>query len=130
MEEHNAYAVSFIEAVKRLKAEFPGTRTSGGVSNVSFAFRGNDRVREAIHSVFLYHAIAAGLDMAIVNAGVLPIYDDIEPELRERVEDVVLNRRPDATERLLDLAAQYAGGPGWSAPPRTWPGASDRSTSA
>ena len=112
MEEHNAYAVSFIEAVRRLKVEFPGTRTSGGVSNVSFAFRGNDRVREAIHSVFLYHAIAAGLDMAIVNAGVLPIYDDIEPELRERVEDVVLNRRPDATERLLDLAAQYAGGAG------------------
>ena len=112
MEEHNAYAVSFIEAVQRLKTEFPGTRTSGGVSNVSFAFRGNDRVREAIHSVFLYHAIAAGLDMAIVNAGVLPIYDDIEPELRERVEDVVLNRRPDATERLLDLAARYAGGAG------------------
>ena len=112
MEEHNAYAVSFIEAVRRLKAEFPGTRTSGGVSNVSFAFRGNDRVREAIHSVFLYHAIAAGLDMAIVNAGVLPIYDDIEPELRERVEDVVLDRRPDATERLLDLAAQYAGDAG------------------
>jgi 5-methyltetrahydrofolate--homocysteine methyltransferase len=109
MEEHNAYAVSFIEAVKRLKVEFPGTRTSGGVSNVSFAFRGNDRVREAIHSVFLYHAIRAGLDMAIVNAGVLPIYDDIEPELRERVEDVVLNRRPDATERLLDLAQRYAG---------------------
>ncbi|HEY3162983.1 MAG TPA: methionine synthase [Candidatus Limnocylindrales bacterium] len=109
MEEHNAYAVSFIEAVKRLKKEFPGTRTSGGVSNVSFAFRGNDRVREAIHSVFLYHAIKAGLDMAIVNAGVLPIYDDIEPELRQRVEDVVLNRRPDATERLLDLAQRYAG---------------------
>jgi 5-methyltetrahydrofolate--homocysteine methyltransferase len=109
MEEHNAYAVSFIEAVRRLKAELPGTRTSGGVSNVSFAFRGNDRVREAIHSVFLYHAIEAGLDMAIVNAGVLPIYDDIEPELRERVEDVVLNRRPDATERLLDLAQRYAG---------------------
>jgi 5-methyltetrahydrofolate--homocysteine methyltransferase len=109
MEEHNAYAVSFIEAVTRLKEEFPGTRTSGGVSNVSFAFRGNDRVREAIHSVFLYHAIRAGLDMAIVNAGVLPIYDDIEPELRERVEDVVLNRRPDATERLLDLAQRYAG---------------------
>ena len=112
MEEHNDYAVSFIEAVRRLKAEFPGTRTSGGVSNVSFAFRGNDRVREAIHSVFLYHAIEAGLDMAIVNAGVLPIYDEIEPELRERVEDVVLNRRPDATERLLDLAARYAGDAG------------------
>jgi 5-methyltetrahydrofolate--homocysteine methyltransferase len=109
MEEHNAYAVSFIEAVRRLKREFPGSRTSGGVSNVSFAFRGNDRVREAIHSVFLYHAIGAGLDMAIVNAGVLPIYDEIEPELRERVEDVVLNRRPDSTERLLELAGRYAG---------------------
>ncbi|MGK2852055.1 MAG: methionine synthase [Candidatus Limnocylindrales bacterium] len=109
MEEHDDYAVSFIATVRRLKMEFPGTRTSGGVSNVSFAFRGNDRVREAIHSVFLYHAIAAGLDMAIVNAGVLPIYDDIDPELRERVEDVVLNRRPDATERLLDLAGRYAG---------------------
>ncbi len=109
MEEHNDYAVSFIAAVRRLKREFPGCRTSGGVSNVSFAFRGNDRVREAIHSVFLYHAIGAGLDMAIVNAGVLPIYDEIEPELREHVEDVVLNRRPDATERLLDLAGRYAG---------------------
>ena len=108
MEEHNAYAVSFIEAVRRLKQEFPASPTSGGVSNVSFAFRGNDRVREAIHSVFLYHAIRAGLDMAIVNAGVLPIYDDIEPELRERVEDVVLDRRPDSTERLLELAASYA----------------------
>ena len=96
--------MAFIEAVRRLKAELPGTRTSGGVSNVSFAFRGNDRVREAIHSVFLYHAKRAGLDMAIVNAGVLPVYDDIEPELRERVEDVVLNRRPDATERLLEIA--------------------------
>jgi 5-methyltetrahydrofolate--homocysteine methyltransferase len=109
IEEHNQYAVSFIEAVRRLKAELPGTRTSGGVSNVSFAFRGNDPVREAIHSVFLYHAKAAGLDMAIVNAGVLPVYDDIDPELRERVEDVVLDRRPDATERLLEIATQYAG---------------------
>ncbi len=112
IEEHNAYAVSFIEAVRRLKAELPGTRTSGGVSNVSFAFRGNDRVREAIHSVFLYHAIRAGLDMAIVNAGVLPVYDDIDPELRERVEDVVLDRRPDATERLLEFATRYAGSAG------------------
>ncbi len=112
MEEHSGYAVSFIEAVRRLKAEFPDSRTSGGVSNVSFAFRGNDRVREAIHSVFLYHAIEAGLDMAIVNAGVLPSYDDIEPVLRERVEDAVLNRRPDATERLLELAQQYAGAAG------------------
>jgi len=109
IEEHNRYALSFIEAVSRIKAELPGTRTSGGVSNVSFAFRGNDRVREAIHSVFLYHAIRAGLDMAIVNAGVLPVYDEIEPELRERVEDVVLDRRPDATERLLEVAIRYAG---------------------
>ncbi len=109
IEEHNDYAVAFIETVRRLKAEFPHTRTSGGVSNVSFAFRGNDRVREAIHSVFLYHAIRAGLDMAIVNAGVLPVYDDIDPELRERVEDVVLNRRPDATERLLEIAPRYTG---------------------
>ena len=108
IEEHNRYAIDFIEAVRRLKAELPGTRTSGGVSNVSFAFRGNDRVREAIHAVFLYHAIRAGLDMAIVNAGVLPVYDDIEPELRERVEDVVLDRRPDATERLLEVAVRYA----------------------
>jgi 5-methyltetrahydrofolate--homocysteine methyltransferase len=116
IEEHNAYAVSFIEAVKRLKVELPGTRTSGGVSNVSFAFRGNDRVREAIHSVFLYHATRAGLDMAIVNAGVLPVYDDIEPDLRERVEDVVLNRRPDATERLLEIATRYAGEGGMDRP--------------
>ena len=108
IEEHNRYAVDFVEAVRRLKAELPGARTSGGVSNVSFAFRGNDRVREAIHAVFLYHAIRAGLDMAIVNAGVLPVYDDIDPDLRERVEDVVLDRRPDATERLLDVAIRYA----------------------
>jgi 5-methyltetrahydrofolate--homocysteine methyltransferase len=108
IEEHNPYAVSFIETVRRLKAELPGARTSGGVSNVSFAFRGNDPVREAIHSVFLYHAKRAGLDMAIVNAGVLPVYDDIDPELRERVEDVVLNRRPDATDRLLEIATRYA----------------------
>ena len=116
IEEHNAYAVSFIEAVRRLKDELPGTLTSGGVSNVSFAFRGNDRVREAIHSVFLYHAIQAGLDMAIVNAGVLPVYDDIEPELRERVEDVVLDRRPDGTERLLEIATRYAGEAGMDRP--------------
>jgi 5-methyltetrahydrofolate--homocysteine methyltransferase len=108
MEEHNAYAVSFIEAVRRLKVEFPGTRTSGGVSNVSFAFRGNDRVREAIHSVFLYHAIGAGMDMGIVNAGALAIYDDIDKNLRELVEDVVLDRRPDATERLMAVADKFA----------------------
>jgi 5-methyltetrahydrofolate--homocysteine methyltransferase len=116
IEEHNAYAVSFIETVRRIKAELPGVRTSGGVSNVSFSFRGNDRVREAIHSVFLYHAIRAGLDMAIVNAGVLPVYDDIDPELRERVEDAVLDRRPDATDRLIELAARYAGEAGMSKP--------------
>ncbi len=116
IEEHNAYAVSFIETVRQLKSELPGSRTSGGVSNVSFAFRGNDRVREAIHAVFLYHAIRAGLDMAIVNAGVLPVYDDIEPELRERVEDVVLDRHPDATERLLEIATRYAGEGGMDRP--------------
>ena len=96
--------MAFIEATRRIKAELPGARVSGGVSNVSFSFRGNDPVREAIHSVFLYHAIAAGMDMGIVNAGQLAIYDDIDPELREIVEDVVLNRRPDATERLLAVA--------------------------
>ena len=110
IEEHAGYAVAFFEATRRLKAALPGVRISGGVSNVSFAFRGNDRVREAIHAVFLYHAIRAGLDMAIVNAGVIPQYDDIDPELLERVEDVVLNRRPDATDRLLEIAPRYAGG--------------------
>jgi 5-methyltetrahydrofolate--homocysteine methyltransferase len=110
IEEHADYANAFFEATRRLKAVLPGVRVSGGVSNVSFAFRGNDRVREAIHAVFLYHAIRAGLDMAIVNAGALPQYDDIEPDLLERVEDVVLNRRPDATERLLEIAPRYAGG--------------------
>jgi 5-methyltetrahydrofolate--homocysteine methyltransferase len=109
IEEHAGYAVAFIEATRRLKATLPHARVSGGISNVSFAFRGNDPVREAIHSVFLYHAIPAGLDMAIVNAGALPIYDDIEPELRELAEDLVLDRRPDATERLLDYAARTAG---------------------
>ncbi|MFL5770754.1 MAG: methionine synthase [Chloroflexota bacterium] len=104
IEEHADYAVAFIEATRRIKHELPGARVSGGVSNVSFSFRGNDPIREAIHSVFLYHAIAAGMDMGIVNAGQLAIYDDIEPELRELVEDVVLNRRPDATERLLAVA--------------------------
>ena len=90
--------------MRRIKAELPGVLTSGGVSNVSFSFRGNDPVREAIHAVFLYHAIAAGLDMAIVNAGALPVFDDLDPDLRERVEDLVLNRRPDATDRLLEIA--------------------------
>ncbi len=110
IEEHAEYALAFFEATRRLKAALPGVRVSGGVSNVSFAFRGNDRVREAIHAVFLYHAIRAGLDMAIVNAGVIPQYDDIDADLLERVEDVVLNRRPDATDRLLEIAPRYAGG--------------------
>src|SRR6058998_3124625 len=108
MEEHGDYALNYIEAARRIKATLPQVRISGGVSNVSFAFRGNDHVREAIHSVFLYHAIAAGMDMGIVNPGQLAVYDDIEPELRERVEDVVLNRRSDATERLLELAERLS----------------------
>ncbi|MBA3457935.1 MAG: methionine synthase [Deltaproteobacteria bacterium] len=109
IEEHDPYAVDFIEAVKRIKAELPGTKTSGGVSNLSFSFRTSPRVREAMHAVFLYHAIKAGLDMAIVNAGQLAVYDDIDPVLREHVEDLVLNRRADATERMLQLAASYSG---------------------
>ncbi len=104
IEEHNNYAVDFIEAVRWIKANLPGAKVSGGVSNVSFSFRGNEPVREAIHTVFLYHAIQAGMDMGIVNAGMIGVYDDLDPELRERVEDVVLNRRPDASERLLEIA--------------------------
>lgn len=107
IEEHNNYAVDFIEATREIKRRFPDTHVSGGVSNVSFSFRGNNTVREAIHSVFLYHAIKAGMDMGIVNAGALMIYDDVPEELRERVEDVVLNRRADATERLLEIAEKF-----------------------
>jgi 5-methyltetrahydrofolate--homocysteine methyltransferase len=109
IEEHNGYGVTFIEATRQLKAALPHIRISGGVSNVSFSFRGNEPVREAIHSVFLFHAIKAGMDMGIVNAGQLAVYDDIAAELRERVEDLVLNRRPDATERLLEIAGKYSG---------------------
>ena len=109
IEEHNDYAVAFIEAAAELKRRFPLSHVSGGVSNVSFSFRGNDAVREAIHSVFLYHAIRAGMDMGIVNAGQLHVYDEIEPGLRSAVEDVVLNRRPDATERLLAIADSVQG---------------------
>lgn len=104
IEEHDNYAVDFINAVRWIKENLPGAKVSGGVSNVSFSFRGNDPVREAIHTVFLYHAIQAGMDMGIVNAGMVGVYDDLEPELRERVEDVVLNRRPDAGERLVEVA--------------------------
>lgn len=109
IEEHNDYAVAFIEATRELKRRFPFSHISGGVSNVSFSFRGNEPVRQAIHVVFLYHAIKAGMDMGIVNAGALPLYDDLDAELRERVEDVVLNRRSDATERLLEIADRYKG---------------------
>jgi len=109
IEEHNNYAVDFIEAVKDIKQALPHAMVSGGVSNVSFSFRGNNPVREAIHAVFLYHAVKAGMDMGIVNAGQLAIYDDLPAELRELVEDVVLNRRDDATERLLDVADKYKG---------------------
>ncbi len=109
MEEHNNYAVDFIEATRIIRQTLPHCHISGGVSNVSFSFRGNEVVRQAIHSVFLYHAIAAGMDMGIVNAGAMPIYDDLDPELREHVEDVILNRRADSTERLLDLADRYKG---------------------
>ncbi len=104
IEEHSNYAVEFIEATRWIKAHLPGAKVSGGVSNVSFSFRGNDPVREAIHTVFLYHAIQAGMDMGIVNAGMVGVYDDLDPVLRERVEDVILNRRPDAAERLLEVA--------------------------
>ncbi len=103
IEEHNNYAVDFIQATRWIKANLPHAKVSGGVSNVSFSFRGNNHVREAMHSAFLYHAIAAGMDMGIVNAGMLEVYEEIEPELRELVEDVLLNRRPDATERLVEF---------------------------
>ncbi|MFV0477692.1 MAG: methionine synthase [Parahaliea sp.] len=107
IDEHNNYAVDFIEATRFIKASLPGALVSGGVSNVSFSFRGNNPVREAIHSVFLYHAIHAGMDMGIVNAGQLAVYDELPTELREAVEDVILNRRDDGTERLLELAERY-----------------------
>ncbi|MEW5851732.1 MAG: methionine synthase [Myxococcota bacterium] len=109
MEEHNPYAVNFIEATRIIKETCPGVKVSGGVSNLSFSFRGNNVVREAMNSVFLYHAIKAGMDMGIVNAGQLVVYEDIDPELRTRVEDVILNRRPDATERLVELAEKVKG---------------------
>jgi 5-methyltetrahydrofolate--homocysteine methyltransferase len=107
--EHNRYALAFIEAVKEIKRRMPGVKTSGGVSNVSFSFRGSPRVREAMHTAFLFHAIEAGLHMAIVNAGALPVYDDIPPELLIGVEDVLFDRRVDATDRLLELATRYQG---------------------
>jgi 5-methyltetrahydrofolate--homocysteine methyltransferase len=109
MEEHNNYAVDFINATRWIKANLPHAKVSGGVSNISFSFRGNNKVREAMHSAFLYHAITAGMDMGIVNAGMLEVYEEIEPELKELVEDVLLNRRPDATERLVDYGEKLKG---------------------
>jgi 5-methyltetrahydrofolate--homocysteine methyltransferase len=109
MEEHDDYAHAFIESLPAIKERCPGVHTSGGISNLSFSFRGNDRVREAMHAAFLYHAIKAGLDMGIVNAGQLAVYEDVEPELLEHVEDVIFNRRPEATERLVELADRYRG---------------------
>ena len=109
IEEHNGYGIAFIEATRQITQTLPHCHVSGGVSNLSFSFRGNEPVREAMHSVFLYHAIAAGMDFGIVNAGQLALYDDIPTELRELCEDVILNRRPDATDRLLDVAAKYKG---------------------
>jgi 5-methyltetrahydrofolate--homocysteine methyltransferase len=109
MEEHNNYAVDYIKAARWIKSNLPHAKVSGGVSNISFSFRGNNKVREAMHSAFLYHAIAAGMDMGIVNAGMLEVYEEIEPELKELVEDVLLNRRPDATERLVDFGERLKG---------------------
>ena len=109
LEEHNEYAINFIEATRVIKATCPGVKVSGGVSNLSFSFRGNDVVREAIHSAFLFHAIKAGMDMGIVNAGQLVVYEDIPQDLLERVEDIIFNRRPDATERLVEFAATVKG---------------------
>src|SRR5918997_1823010 len=109
MDEHNDYAVNFIEATRRIKASLPGVKVSGGISNISFSFRGNNVVREAIHSAFLYHAIKAGMDMGIVNAGQLIVYEDIPKDLLEHVEDIIFNRRPDATERMITYAEQVKG---------------------
>ena len=130
IEEHDNYAVDFIEATRWIRQHLPYAKVSGGVSNVSFSFRGNDHVREAIHTVFLYHAIRAGMTMGIVNAGQLGVYDEIEPELRERVEDVVLNRRRDAGERLVDVRRAGQGGRAqdrtriWRGAPSRWKSAS------
>ena len=108
IEEHANYGLDFIEATRWIKQNLPGALVSGGVSNVSFSFRGNNPVREAIHAVFLFHAIAAGMDMGIVNAGALEVYDEV-PAAARRIEDVILNRRPDSTERLLEIAGDFAG---------------------
>src|SRR5580698_10121250 len=126
IEEHNGYGVAFIEATRQIRQTLPHAHISGGVSNLSFSFRGNEPAREAMHAVFLYHTIQAGMDMGIVNAGQLAVYETIEPDLREACEDVVLNRRPDGTERLLAIAKRFRGKGGMEAKPqdlewRTWP---------
>ncbi|HYD34192.1 MAG TPA: methionine synthase, partial [Methylophilaceae bacterium] len=122
IEEHNNYAVDFINATRWIRENLPYAKISGGVSNVSFSFRGNDPAREAIHTVFLYHAIQAGMTMGIVNAGMMGVYDDLEPELKERVEDVVLNRRPDATERMIEFAGTLVAGSKKAASVAEWRG--------
>ncbi len=109
IEEHNPYARDFLDSLPRIKERCPGSLTSGGISNLSFSFRGNDAIREAMHAVFLYHAIRAGLDMGIVNAGQLAVYEDVEPELLERIEDVIFARRPDATDRMVEIAGRVGG---------------------
>ena len=127
IDEHNNYAVDFINATRWIKENLPHAKISGGVSNVSFSFRGNDPAREAIHTVFLYHAIHAGMTMGIVNAGMMGVYDDLDPELRERVEDVVLNRRPDATERMIEIAGTLKAGGAKEAAMLEWRGTSENS---
>ncbi len=129
IEEHDEFAKNFIAALPLIKERCPGARTSGGISNLSFSFRGNDVVREAMHAAFLYHAIQAGLDMGIVNAGQLAVYEDIPPELLEHVEDVIFNRRPDATERLVTLRGDRRAARGRSGS-STPPGVTRRSRSA
>ena len=126
IEEHNRYAIDFIEATRWIRQNLPYARVSGGVSNVSFSFRGNDPVREAIHTAFLYHAIKAGMTMGIVNAGQLGVYEEIPKDLLERVEDIIFNRRPDATERMVAFA-ETVKGKGKASRSRTWPGATRRS---
>jgi len=129
IEEHNNYAVDFIEATRWIKQNLPHAKISGGVSNVSFSFRGNDPAREAIHTVFLYHAIKAGMTMGIVNAGMMGIYDDLAPELKERVEDVVLNRRDDATERMIEIAGTLVAGGKKEAATLEWRGSPENPVS-
>ena len=129
IEEHNNYAVDFIEATRWIKQNLPHAKISGGVSNVSFSFRGNEAAREAIHTVFLYHAIRAGMTMGIVNAGMIGVYDDIPAELRERVEDVILNRRPDATERMIEIAGTLTAGGKKEAATLEWRGTPEQPVS-